>query len=68
MVNQEIVHINMYKNRIGNEHIQEDLGLTSTGDKLRETDLKRFGHIQCWRTITLVWGRGRNRSHEDKFK
>lgn len=68
MVDWEIMHIDMCKNRIGNEHIQEDLGLTSTGDKLRETDLKWFRHIQCWPTMTLEWGRGRDRSHKDKFK
>lgn len=58
----------MSKNRIGNEHIQEDLGLTSTCNKLREIGFKWFGHIQYWLTMTLERQRGHDRKQKDKFK
>ena len=33
------------KDKIRNEHFREHLGVASTGDKIRETPLRLFGHV-----------------------
>lgn len=49
----------MYKMRalkldkIRNKHIHKNLGILPIGDKLRETLLMWFGHVQCRKT-TIV--------------
>ena len=40
--------------RIKKERIMKHLGISSTGDKLRETHLRWFGHVQHRRAIMSV--------------
>lgn len=42
------------KNRIRNERTREHLGKASIGDKLRETPLRWFGHIQHMTTTVPI--------------
>ena len=35
------------KDRIRNEHFRKHLGVAIIGDKIRETRLRWFGHVQC---------------------
>ena len=43
------------KDRIRKECFQEQLAVTSIGDKIREICLRWFGHVQCRPITTPVW-------------
>ena len=42
------------KDKIRNQRFREQLGVTTIGDKIRETRFRWFGHIQCRLATTLV--------------
>ena len=43
-----------FKDKIRNERFREHLVIASIGDTIGETRLRRFGHVQCRPTTTLI--------------